>query len=240
MKNTKLYHVLINLFLWGIFGSCLASCCFVRSNLNTQIGDIPHWNDEEWRVVNFEYSDDYLTEFTSATGKKHYVLRGKFTMERTPGPALHIHDINLYQGNGWCTKHAPRRTREVTALIRIAYDALPCYGVRSSEKSTDTRESITCEWRWYLKNRTSDECTMVSQKHIPLRYKPGMKENPAVLPNGVMVGMLYDDYTTAPMTRYVARPVVNLLIDWPVTILGSAAASILYSPCMFFDCDIEL
>lgn len=234
MKSYSIHQFRV-LLLCSLLCMCsLSGCCFVRCNLNTQIGDIPHWDDEAWKVVDFEYCDDFLTEYTSATGKKHYVLRGMYTMERTPGPALHVHDIDLYYGRSWRTEHSPRRVEPVMAEVRIPCESLDAYGIPASEQTADPHDYGTRGWCWYLRGRAVEECTMVAQRKIPLRRRPGLKENPAVLKDNIWNSILYEDGASAPVTRYVVRPAVNLLIDWPVTLVGSAAASVLYTPFMFF------
>lgn len=222
---------LLSVLMWAC---SLSSCCFVRCNLNTQVGNLPHWDDEDWKVVAFDYCDDYLTEYTAASGKKHYVLRGKYTMERTPGRALHVHDIDLYHGRSWQTEHAPRRTDPVVVEVRIPYESLGAYGIPVRERTSDPWDYGTCGWRWYLRGRPAEDCAMVAQRHIPLRCKPGLQGNPAVLNDKLWNALLYEEGAAEPVSRYVVRPAVNLLIDWPVTLVGSAAASVLYIPFMFF------
>jgi len=234
MKNRFVHPYclfLVSVLLWAC---SLSSCCFVRCNLNTPVGNLPHWDDAAWKVVEFEYCDDFLTEYTSASGQKHYVVRGKYTMERTPGRALHVHDIDLYHGRSWQTEHEPRRTEPVEAEVRVPCESLGAYGIQVSGRTTDPRDCGARCWRWYLRHCPTEESTMVAQRQIPLRHKPGLEENPAVMNDNLWNALLYEEVAAENVSRYVVRPVVNLLIDWPVTLVGSAAASVLYTPFMFF------
>ena len=155
-------------------------------------------------------------------------------MERTPGRALHVHDIDLYHGWSWQTEHEPRRTEPVEAEVRVPCELLGAYGIPVSGRTSDPRYFGTCCWRWYLRHRPMEECTMVAQRQIPLRRKPGLKENPAVMNDNLWNALLYEEGAAETVNKYVARPLVNLLIDWPATLVGSAAASALYTPFMFF------